>query len=335
MRPLSRAAATSAAAAPVLAPKRPSGSRPQPQISIDPIDGLREALREQRDVENVGSVGLFLLGQQIEEQGCDGASVERVGDRPVARAEAARSAAVNEDDQGARADGNVQRSRKVERGDAHLARRRRASSGESLAPTDGKNVHASDPFRATHHGFRSKLLGQDLDSPRGRRRLARAAPIALIYNITNKVVSGLLDRHQSAVRYRACLSQAGSAKAATFGGDARFRSRSGNLSSAVARIARCPSARRTGSPGRTGSRGARGSCRCASVSTPFGDDRQAEALGQGHDGLRDGSVVGAVGQVADERLVDLELVQRQLLEVGQATNSRCRSRPWRSRRRAA
>ena len=57
--------------------------------------------------------------------------------------------------------------------------------------------------------------------------------------------------------------------------------------------------------------------RCASVSTPSAMTREAEALGQRDDRVRDRGVVGAAGQVAHERAVDLDLVERQPRQIGE------------------
>src|ERR1019366_10444085 len=50
---------------------------------------------------------------------------------------------------------------------------------------------------------------------------------------------------------------------------------------------------------------------------PFGDDGEAEALGQRDDRVRDRRVVGPAGQVAYDRAVDLDLVERQPREIGE------------------
>eukprot|EP01022_Parablepharisma_sp_SALTPOND_P027435 TRINITY_DN665_c0_g3_i1.p1 TRINITY_DN665_c0_g3~~TRINITY_DN665_c0_g3_i1.p1 ORF type:complete len:1952 (-),score=631.07 TRINITY_DN665_c0_g3_i1:246-6101(-) len=49
----------------------------------------------------------------------------------------------------------------------------------------------------------------------------------------------------------------------------------------------------------------------------FGDDTQAQALGEVDDGLGDRGIVGIDQDIAHERLVDFKLIQRQPLEVGQ------------------
>jgi len=50
---------------------------------------------------------------------------------------------------------------------------------------------------------------------------------------------------------------------------------------------------------------------------PFGDHRQLQAVGEGDDGAGDGGVVVVVGQAGDERLVDLQDVDGQALEVAE------------------
>ena len=49
----------------------------------------------------------------------------------------------------------------------------------------------------------------------------------------------------------------------------------------------------------------------------FGDDGQAEALGQRDDRVRDRRVIGAARQVAHERAVNLDLVERQAREISE------------------
>ena len=49
----------------------------------------------------------------------------------------------------------------------------------------------------------------------------------------------------------------------------------------------------------------------------FGDHRELHAAAEGDDGAGDGGIVGIVGKAADERLVDLQDVQRQALEVAE------------------
>lgn len=49
----------------------------------------------------------------------------------------------------------------------------------------------------------------------------------------------------------------------------------------------------------------------------FGDHRELHAAAEGDDGAGDGGIVGIVGEAADERLVDLQDVQRQALEVAE------------------
>ncbi|MNL76821.1 hypothetical protein D3C87_2028490 [compost metagenome] len=50
---------------------------------------------------------------------------------------------------------------------------------------------------------------------------------------------------------------------------------------------------------------------------PLGHHLQIQALGQRQDGAHDGRIVGVAQHVAHEALVDLDLVQRQPLEVAQ------------------
>ncbi len=50
---------------------------------------------------------------------------------------------------------------------------------------------------------------------------------------------------------------------------------------------------------------------------PFCDHMQAQRVAHGNDGLRDRGVIGDGSNVVDEGAVDLELFQRQALEVGQ------------------
>ena len=49
---------------------------------------------------------------------------------------------------------------------------------------------------------------------------------------------------------------------------------------------------------------------------PLGDHIQTERQPHRNNGMHDGSIVGVSGKIADERLVDLQLIQRQLLKVG-------------------
>ncbi|MDT4799261.1 hypothetical protein FQZ97_319140 [compost metagenome] len=49
----------------------------------------------------------------------------------------------------------------------------------------------------------------------------------------------------------------------------------------------------------------------------FGHDRQAEDMAQADDRAGDGGIVGVDQYVADEGLVDLQLVERQALQVGE------------------
>ena len=49
----------------------------------------------------------------------------------------------------------------------------------------------------------------------------------------------------------------------------------------------------------------------------LGNHRQTQAFGQSHHHFGDGCIVGVGNDVAYKTLVNLELVQRQALEVGQ------------------
>ncbi len=48
---------------------------------------------------------------------------------------------------------------------------------------------------------------------------------------------------------------------------------------------------------------------------PFGNDVQVQALCHGNDGTHDRFIAAIGGNVAHERLVDLELIERQPFEV--------------------
>ena len=75
---------------------------------------------------------------------------------------------------------------------------------------------------------------------------------------------------------------------------------------------------RSGSPGLRRSR-SRASCRSmVRRFHAFGDGLQIQAVRHLDDGAHDGRIVRVGGQVADEALVDLELVDVEALEVGQA-----------------
>ena len=93
------AAATSAAPAPVLAPKYPIGRCGRLRRGQAPIRGERQARGEQRDVEHVGAVAFFVGGQEVEQQRRQAGLAQRGGDPVVARAQPAAAAAMREDDQ--------------------------------------------------------------------------------------------------------------------------------------------------------------------------------------------------------------------------------------------
>ena len=50
---------------------------------------------------------------------------------------------------------------------------------------------------------------------------------------------------------------------------------------------------------------------------PLGNDRQTQALTQGHDRPGKGGIVGIGEYIADEGLIDLQLVEGQVLQVGE------------------
>ncbi|MNN93590.1 hypothetical protein D3C81_2120680 [compost metagenome] len=49
----------------------------------------------------------------------------------------------------------------------------------------------------------------------------------------------------------------------------------------------------------------------------FGNHRKAQDLAQAHDRAGDGGIVGIDQHIPDEGLVDLQLIQRQTLQIGQ------------------
>ena len=73
--------------------REPRQARP----ATRPLDRVEQPAGEQIDVEDVAAVAGLVRRQQIEEQGREPAALEVAGDRVVARAVAARSAAVDED----------------------------------------------------------------------------------------------------------------------------------------------------------------------------------------------------------------------------------------------
>ena len=62
---------------------------------------------------------------------------------------------------------------------------------------------------------------------------------------------------------------------------------------------------------------------------PLGRDHDVQRVSERGDGAQDVASDGVLGRRGDERLVDLDLVEGELQQVG-GWNSRCRSRPWRS-----
>ncbi|MNJ48308.1 hypothetical protein D3C77_434980 [compost metagenome] len=50
---------------------------------------------------------------------------------------------------------------------------------------------------------------------------------------------------------------------------------------------------------------------------PFGNHRQIQAPGHGYNGADDLRIVGVLRRIAHKRLVDLQRIHRQALEVGQ------------------
>ena len=59
------------------------------RVPIEPANGVNQAAGEQGNVEDIGAVALFFRRQEIEQQCRHAALVERFGDNPVARTEAA------------------------------------------------------------------------------------------------------------------------------------------------------------------------------------------------------------------------------------------------------
>src|SRR5438132_3510588 len=70
-------------------------------VHDQPVGGFREARREKLDIEaqmaGIAVLGFLFRGEQIEEKRADAGIVDRPGDLAVARAQAARAAAVGED----------------------------------------------------------------------------------------------------------------------------------------------------------------------------------------------------------------------------------------------
>ena len=88
--------AHNAAAAPVLAPKSPTGQSGDGRLPSDPQHRRGQAARKQFDVEDVRAIGLFHGCQQVEEQRSDPRVVQDARHRPIPRAVAATAAAVCE-----------------------------------------------------------------------------------------------------------------------------------------------------------------------------------------------------------------------------------------------
>ena len=82
---------------------------------------IHEPPREQRYIEDVGPVALFIHGEQIEQQGRHPATVERLGNGDISRTEPARSAAMRKDDQTVRRAGQLQHPGKTKRRNVDVA----------------------------------------------------------------------------------------------------------------------------------------------------------------------------------------------------------------------
>ena len=54
----------------------------------------------------------------------------------------------------------------------------------------------------------------------------------------------------------------------------------------------------------------------------------AEPAAQRHDGTDDRRTGRIIGQLADEGAIDLDAIERQMMELSQRASSRCRSRRW-------
>ena len=57
-------------------------------LAIKPLHNLDETIGKQGDIEDIGPVGLFSWGQQVEQQGSEASVVQGLGDRHIARAKA-------------------------------------------------------------------------------------------------------------------------------------------------------------------------------------------------------------------------------------------------------
>ena len=133
----SRAAATSAAAAPVLAPNSPTGGC-RARVLRRPASRVEHARGKQLDVEaelaRPQVAPLFLPRQQVDEQRREPGVGEHARDVAVAGAEPARTRAVREEDEAARAVRDDEAPRRPARIDLLLERQgqlRRTSSSES------------------------------------------------------------------------------------------------------------------------------------------------------------------------------------------------------------
>lgn len=103
-----RAAATRAAAAPVLAPKETDWQLARLLVRAKEINGRFQPVGEETDVEHIGAISGLLRGQQVEQQGRQAPAVQRVGDGAVACTESAGAAAMREHNDRLRRVGNAQ-----------------------------------------------------------------------------------------------------------------------------------------------------------------------------------------------------------------------------------
>jgi hypothetical protein len=69
------------------------------RVFIKPVHSPDESVGQERNIEYIGPVGLFLCCQQIEQQRCKSSSIERACNRRVARTKAAGTAAMRKRDQ--------------------------------------------------------------------------------------------------------------------------------------------------------------------------------------------------------------------------------------------
>src|SRR5271166_656603 len=91
------------------------------RVLIEPVDGVNQPAGEQRDIEDVGAVALFIHRQEIEQQSRHAAFVERFGDNLVAWTKAARAASVREGYERGRAVRDAQDSPEPQRRNDHFA----------------------------------------------------------------------------------------------------------------------------------------------------------------------------------------------------------------------